>query len=131
MDRLDHLISNIDTDRFGEIAELLIELKQRRDSDLRPADKFLGSSMSQQWFHVTTEYREIEHELVKYLRQKDFNNIRAEQSKLNTVEELIDLQMSCETMLAILGLDEEQRREARIKVIEKNEARGYYLKGEE
>jgi hypothetical protein len=29
-------------------------------------------------------------------------------------------------MLAILGLDEQQRMEARRKVIEKNRARGYY-----
>lgn len=44
----------------------------------------------------------------------------------NLIMELVDLQTACETMLAILGLDESQRQEARRKVIAKNQSRGYY-----
>lgn len=96
-----------------------IELKQRRESELRPADRFLGASKLDQYMHLKEEMEEIRHAMNDYaLELTDNVNFIA--------EELSDLQMSCETMLAILGLNEQQRREARRKVIEKNSARGYY-----
>lgn len=42
-------------------------------------------------------------------------------------EELADVQMACETMLAMLGYTEAQRREIRLAVINKNSRRGYYM----
>jgi hypothetical protein len=85
------------------------------DCCLRPADKFLGNTAYGQFIKISSELKELE----------DANDAE------EVIEETIDLQMSCETLLAILGLDEQQRREARRKVIEKNDARGYYRKGEE
>ena len=42
-------------------------------------------------------------------------------------EELADVQMACETMLAMLGYTEAQRKEIRLAVIDKNSRRGYYM----
>jgi len=130
MDKLDeHIIKckSIENIFGGEstIASWLIELKQRREADLRPADKFLSATVNKQYEHIVSEIGEASVELVKVV---DFDLI---DEIPRAVEELIDVQMSCETMIAILGLNEQQRREARCKVIEKNEARGYYRKGEE
>lgn len=92
---------------------------------LRPADKFLGSTFYRQYLHVQSEIKEVDE------AYRIFSWRGANEDKNSLIEELIDLQMSCETLITILGLDEQQRREARRKVIEKNEARGYYRKGEE
>lgn len=51
------------------------------------------------------------------------------QGKERVAEELADLQIACETALAIIGLSEEQRREIRCKVVTKNDMRGYYENG--
>jgi hypothetical protein len=95
--------------------EFLRELKQRRESNLRPADKFLVNSIGEQFSHMESEIVEIEEEFLS-----------CDMDIERTAYEVIDLQMSCETMLAILGLDEQQRMESRRKVIEKNRERGYY-----
>lgn len=121
MDRLDQLIKECRQYRSKECVEmfdLLTELKQCRESDLRPADKFLGNTVKEQFNHMESELNEIMNEIWGC----------EEISKNKLVMEIIDLQMSAETMLAILGLDEQQRREARKKVIDKNEKRGYYEK---
>ena len=95
--------------------EWLTELRDRRESELRPATKFLGNSIHEQMSHLLSEFDEV---MVEYGW-----TITNEQ---RFAEELIDLQMSCETMLAILDLNEQQRNEARRKVIAKNTERGYY-----
>ena len=91
------------------------ELKERRESSLRPATKFLTNTIGQQLSHIRQEFKEVELELGYGCLSVD-----------KAVEELIDLQTACETMLDILGLGELQRQEARRKVIAKNQARGYY-----
>lgn len=99
----------------------LLELKDRRESDLRPAIKFVASNtISDQIVHVRSEYFEVENEFREIL----FNCPGADVNKL--AEELIDLQTSCETMLAIIGFDEQKRHEMRKVVIAKNAYRGYY-----
>lgn len=82
-------------------------------SELRVATKFLKNNFIQQYEHLFSELNEV---VGAYLD----GNMDA------VAEETVDLQMSCETMLAILGLDKKQRLETRKKVIEKNERRGYY-----
>lgn len=98
-----------------KLAEWLQELKERRESSLRPATKFLTNTIGQQLSHIHQEFKEVELELGYGCLGID-----------KAVEELIDLQTACETMLDILGLGEIQRMEARRKVIKKNQARGYY-----
>jgi anaerobic glycerol-3-phosphate dehydrogenase len=111
--------SNLTDESFRDIKGLLTELGQRRESDLRPANKFLRNSKLGQFAHMANELIEINDEL--------FNNSNIDIEKVT--EEIVDLQMSCETMLAIFGLDEQQRMSARRKVVEKNEKRGYYEDG--
>jgi hypothetical protein len=125
IDQENELIKGLSSDSSNMVVatfirDLFIELKQRRESDLRPADKFLGAKEFEQYAHVFSEFEEFKISFLHYWMNK------CDDEKLHTIEELIDLQMSCETMIAILGLDEQQRREARCKVIEKNRARGYY-----
>ncbi|WP_455577082.1 hypothetical protein [Anaerosinus sp.] len=102
-------------DECDIIVPALLELKEHRESSLRPATKFLANTIGQQLSHIHQEFKEVELELGYGCLGID-----------KAVEELIDLQTACETMLAILGLDEKQRMQARRKVIEKNQARGYY-----
>lgn len=95
----------------------LSELNDLRESSLRPAAKYVKiNTLCEQMKHLTSEFKEVEHEYWHF--DKDHEPLLR--------EELVDLQMSAETMLAILGLNEQQRREARKKVIAKNAARGYY-----
>ncbi len=110
---------------YKKLAKLLIELKDRRESDLRPADKFLNATEYQQFDHVESEFYETQREFYRMIDDR-FSKTFREESKIKLISELVDLQMSCETMLAKLGLDEQQRREERRKVIDKNRVRGYY-----
>lgn len=102
-----------------KLAEWLQELKERRESSLRPAIKFVNeNSMFTQMNQISQEFREVAKEVEKLFDGEGNND--------DLIMELIDLQTACETELAILGLDESQRMQARRKVIEKNQARGYY-----
>lgn len=104
-------------------AKLLQELKNRRESDLRPCDKFLKAYSNEQFSHIEQEFKEVKYALHDVYSVGEHINGK---EKEHLAEELVDLQMSCETMLAILGLGEQQRRDVRKKVIEKNRKRGYY-----
>ena len=96
-------------------------LKKGLESSLRPATKYLNATPDQQFVHVCSEVEEVRTEWEKFVmyRKDGFFN-----EKL--AEELVDLQMSAETMLAVLGLDERDREGVRKMVIAKNAARGYY-----
>jgi len=133
MDKLDeHIIKckSIENIFGGEstIASWLIELKQRRESDLRPADKFLGNTINRQVLHVNSELGEIQDAIFKI--KNPTMDMNFEEAMNHIAEEIADAQMSLETLFVVCGFDEQQRREARRKVIEKNEARHYYRKGE-
>lgn len=77
---------------------------------LLPTTKFLSNTPSEQFVHMTEEMGEI----AKALRNGDIENAR---------EEIADLQMSAETLMAILKGDGEAERK---KVFKKNYERGYY-----
>lgn len=100
---------------YKDLHELLLELKERRETELRPATKFLSCGIGKQLNKIQEEFKEVESELAYERFNKD-----------NAIEELVDLQTACETMLAILGLDEADRADMRRRVIAKNAARGYY-----
>lgn len=99
------------------------ELKQRRESALRPANKYLANSPTKQLLHILSEVWEIGKAWVTWKRAK---HPETSVSKWHLAEELVDLQMSCETMLTILGLNKQERNDIRRMVIAKNAARGYY-----
>lgn len=111
----------------GWMYDALQELKQRRESDLRPAAKFLGLTKSQQHKRVIEEVTEFS-EALDLLNQfpSDPKPIGYDSARIFVLEELVDVQTACETMMAILGADEADRNEVRRMVIEKNRRRGYY-----
>lgn len=110
---------------YAIVAKWLWKLRERQETELRPATKFLGNTPYEQYKHIMSEVKEV----YRAALPCDYSLLGADMGKL--AEELVDLQMSCETMLAILGLDEAQRREVRRRVIEKNAERGYYEAGED
>lgn len=103
----------------------LQELSQRRESELRPATKFLDNEIVKQMNHIESEFSEVKIEFYIMIDYRYETNERKKAIE-NLISELVDLQMSCETMLAVMGLDRQQRMESRRKVIEKNAKRGYY-----
>ena len=90
-------------------------------SSLRPANKFLSNTPGQQWSHIVSEISEAQEVLCF-----DYLPAKSPTALAMLADEIVDIQMSCETLLAILGLDEQQRNDARRRVIAKNKARGYY-----
>lgn len=122
--------SFLGNDPYSEaVLKCLLELKERQDSDLRPADKFLTNTPDEQFAHVCSEYHEFWNEWVDWVAHRNRYPEKAKIYIQRMVEEGIDLQMSIETLLARFGLDEQQRRKERKKVLAKNAARGYYVIG--
>lgn len=78
--------------------------------NIKPTTKFLNNTPERQLNHMTEEMGEI----AKALRNGDIENAR---------EEIADLQLSCETLMCILGGNGEEERD---KAIQKNRERGYY-----
>lgn len=101
-------------EEYRTVCLLLEELKERRESDLRPAVKFVHLPLSK---HIEKIYEEFGEVLMAALAD-DEENLR---------EELVDLQMTCETALTKTGLDEAGRRNERKKNRAKNTARRYYV----
>ncbi|MEM5768087.1 MAG: hypothetical protein AAGU23_06615 [Bacillota bacterium] len=111
---------------YQTIVNLLCELRDRRETELRPATRFLGNTIPQQLRHIQSELEEAETEIINYWRFDKFNQEKVESARLRAGEELEDLKAACTTMQVILGFDENGRRSLARKVIAKNQARGYY-----
>jgi hypothetical protein len=124
---LKDFIGYVDKDKFSMFYDMAKELQQRRASELRPATKFLGTSKYDQFKSVNREFEEVK-EAFNYIWQfpSDPKPIGYDKAMDHLLEELADLQMSCETMMAIVGADETKRNDIRRQVIEKNAKRGYY-----
>ena len=75
-----------------------------------PTKKFLSNTPFEQLAHMMEELGEV----ARALREHD---------EVHAKEEAADLQLSCETFIAILGGEGEEER---LFAIEKNRARGYY-----
>ena len=90
------------------ISVLLKELQERRAGSLIPAEKFKSDNLI---LKIKEEVEEVEEAL---------------KGNGNLIEEIVDIQLVCETFLAGLGLNQEQRNNARYKAKLKNLARGYY-----
>ncbi len=111
------LCKNSSIEEVKQLHVWLTDLKTRYQSDLRPAYKYLGNSPGKQLVHVLSEVVEVSVEFLKYRFRR--------RNKL--AEEIVDLQMSCETLLAIIGVYwSADRNYLRRMVIAKNEARHYY-----
>jgi NTP pyrophosphatase (non-canonical NTP hydrolase) len=87
-----------------------------RENDLRPAVLYMHKlTKRQQLQKIVEECDEV---------IQAWNDGEGDE---RVAEELVDVQMACETMLAMLGYTEEQRKKIRLDVIDKNSRRGYYM----
>ena len=89
--------------------------EQTEGKQLRPAVRFMHQSKGQQLNKIVEECDEV---------VQAWND---GESVERVAEEVADLQQACETMLAMLGYTEAQRKEIRLAVIDKNSRRGYYM----
>ena len=102
-------VDNVSSDEISQnISVLLKELQERRAGSLIPAEKFKSDNLL---LKIKEEVEEVEEAL---------------KGNGNLIEEIADIQLVCETFLAGLGLNQEQRNNARYKAKLKNLARGYY-----
>lgn len=117
----------------SEVAKImlgfLLELKDRRESDLKPVSKFVQGlhpmdAVSNQFAHIESEVEEAKYEINSLLADGCCRPYSTQAYR--TALELIDIQTSCESLLQLLGYREHGRRELRKKVIAKNIERGYY-----
>lgn len=92
----------------------IVELLDLRESEPRPAVKFIHDGLPVQLKKLKEEYGEV------------VQAYEMGESRDRLTEELADLQMVCETIMATVGLSVIQRRRIRRLVITKNMARGYY-----
>lgn len=92
----------------------IVELLDLRESEPRPAVKFIHDGLPVQLKKLKEEYGEV------------VQAYEVGESRDRLTEELADVQMVCETIMATVGLTANQRRRIRRLVITKNMARGYY-----
>ena len=92
----------------------IVELMDLRESEPRPAVKFIHDGLLVQLKKLKEEYGEV------------VQAYEMGESRDRLTEELADVQMVCETIMATVGLTKNQRRRIRRLVIKKNMARGYY-----
>ena len=92
----------------------IVELLDLRESEPRPAVRFLHDGPLVLLKKLKEEYGEV------------VQAYEDGESRDRLTEELADVQMVCETIMATVGLTASQRRRIRRLVIKKNMARGYY-----
>ena len=98
----------------SRIIRPIVELLDLRESEPRPAVKFIHDGLPVQLKKLKEEYDEV------------VQAYEMGESRDRLTEELADVQMVCETIMATVGLTANQRRRIRRLVIKKNMARGYY-----
>lgn len=92
----------------------IVELIDLRESEPRPAVKFIRDGLPVLLKKLKEEYGEV------------VQAYEVGESRDRLTEELADVQMVCETIMAAVGLTVIQRRRIRRLVIAKNMVRGYY-----
>ena len=92
----------------------IVELLDLRESEPRPAVKFIHDGLPVQLKKLKEEYDEV------------VQAYEMGEGRDRLTEELADVQMVCETIMATVGLTANQRRQVRRLVIKKNMTRGYY-----
>ena len=100
-------------DRGLMVARKIVERHALGGVGLKPATKAASRSYSQQLAKIEEEYGEV------------IEAYTDGEPKERLAEELVDLQVACETMLAIMGYTDDDRQRSRKMVTEKNRARGY------
>ena len=98
----------------ARIIRPIVELLDLRESEPRPAVKFIHDGLPVQLKKLKEEYGEV------------VQAYEVGESRDRLAEELADVQMVCETIMAAVGMSDKQRRRMRRFVIAKNMVRGYY-----
>lgn len=120
---IDELIKRCDNDPF--LLGAMQELAQLRQSQMQPAVRYLDNSLIKQWNHVLEEVHEVRDAYWCHINSNPHPSVTF--IKEHLVEELIDLQFSCQTMMeGPLQLTKSQIADSIQKVVAKNKARGYY-----
>ena len=111
----------IETEDDESVEQMLQELKECRESSLRPATKFLYYfSFEEQLEHVKSEIKEIEE------AYKDYENNPTGENFIKCLDEMTDAQHSLQTLKETYGISRSCDIRSHIRVIAKNQARGYY-----
>lgn len=107
----------------GIVKDALLELKERRESDLRPATKFVNTTcegFKRQLDHVKSEITEIEEAFETYMKYGGAKRLE------ELTDEITDAQSSLQTLKADVNVAGELDKESCRRVAKKNAARGYY-----
>lgn len=103
-----------------KIDELLKENEAERLAYFMPCWAFRGGDCGDQLEKIEEEFHEVWKATAEYVAEPSGETREA------FLMECADVQVAIETLMMQLGADESERWEARRKVWEKNNARGYY-----
>ena len=106
------------------IDKLETELHDRRESELRPAIRFLYNTPDKQFKHVLSEVDEIR-EAIQRLKHS-IEESEWQQLYNNLADEIYDAQSSLMTLAYICGLNRDDMIAAGKRKIKANGDRGYY-----
>ena len=107
-----------------QMHEWLLELRDRRETELRPANKFLNNTPIKQLTHVLSEIKEIQDVMIQLKQPKSDSDWQQLQS--NLADEIYDAQSSLVTLAYICGLNRDDMIAAGKRKIKANGDRGYY-----
>ena len=113
----EHIYSCSRTEHGLELKRLLEELKLHRETEIRPCTKWSNARVSDQLDAIGREYTEVFNAAIDLANNKQYDakdydpQKRVNRYRANLAEKLIDLQTACETMLQILGFDDQSRAE--------------------
>lgn len=98
-----------------EVAKKYLMPEETLEQELKPAIRFLGQSKKQLLDKVVEECQEV------------IDAFNDGEPRERIAEELADVQLACETAMSKLGYHEKERRSMRLRCIEKNSKRNYYM----
>ena len=106
----------VDEKLAHKILGMLRELETLRKVKVRPATKFLSNPIPVQMMKIEEEFREV------------LEGIQGDVviNKHNTLQELMDMQGACETMVHIIEPNREARIIEKMQHFDKDNNRGYY-----
>lgn len=99
--------------------------------NIKPATRFTNNGPWKQFAHLLSEVYEVFKallilETVSFANRLGIVNRDTSDLVLRVAEELVDLQVSCQTLLAILGYTGDKYSTLKRLVMVKNQAKGYY-----
>lgn len=103
-----------------QVNKILIEDEAERMGYLMPCYAFIDVDEQEQLAKIDDELAEVRK------AWNDYERDLTEKARMELLMECADVQEAIETLMMQIGADDQERWEARRKVWEKNNARGYY-----